>query len=800
MVVDATSKGDFNKLTRHRMPGALPFGAKYRLVDFTLSNCKNSGIRNVAIFPYGNYRSLADHVGSGERWDLSRRKDGIFILQPKNLTYTYEDAISFQRMYEHQEYFVRSTQEYVVVTPANIVWSIDFNVVLHDHLMKKADVTEVRSLDGKRLKTFILSRKMLLSYIVDYDAVNFRNVTEVFDYAPDLARNTYVFESACFMIETPQDLYRADMALLQLDVKSQIFNPNRPVYSKETMSSPSRYGPDADVRNAIVASGAYIEGSVYNSLIGRKASVRKGATVVDSVIMNQCVIEEGAVVRGAVLDKETVVLAGAEIRGSADDLFITEKKQVVANDENLKVLQIAAECVPYVKTGGLADVVGALAVNFPNLGVRSAVMMPLYPRVKEKYHLFLEAVADQIVDYGGENYKTSLYRIVDGGATFYFVESYDFFDRPNLYGYGDDGDRFAFFAKAAIGFFGTFEEIPDVVHVHDWHPGLIPLLLKRDPRYEDVKTILTVHNVDYQGVASSEVIRRLGVTDYQITSGTVNFLESALYNAHKITTVSPTYRDELHYEFYAKNLIEAFLRRDRDFYGILNGLDPSVGPENDLTIRKRFDAETARPGKRACKAHLQATMGLLPGDDRFVVGMVTRIAEQKGFDILLGALDEIMASPEVEFVLLGTGEDRYVNALRHFEAKYPGRIKLNIGYDSAVPNAIYAGADVFLMPSRFEPCGTGQMIALRYGTIPIVRQTGGLNDTVQTFDPVAKQGNGFKFYNYDARDLAYQFLNARNLFRDRREDWDRLVQNAMASRFPLEASAKAYVQLYGTML
>ncbi len=800
MVVDATSKGNFAQLTRHRMPGALPFGAKYRLVDFTLSNCKNSGIKNVAIFPYGNYRSLADHIGSGERWDLSRRKDGIFILQPKNLNLTYEDAISFQRMYEHQEYFLRSTQEFVVVTSANLVWNIDFNVVLHDHLMKKADLTEVRDVDGKRLNTFILSRKTLLSYILDYDAINFRNMLEVFDYAPELVKNTYVFESACFMIENPKDLYDADMALLELDVKSQIFNPNRPVYSKETMSSPSRYGPDAEVKNAIVASGAVIEGVVYNSLIGRKAVVRKGATVLDSVVMNQCVIGEGAVVKGAVLDKETVVLPGAEIFGDADDLFITEKKQIVANDENLKVLQIAAECQPFVKTGGLADVVGALAVHYPGLGVRSHVMMPLYAKIKEKYQLFLENVCDQIVAYGGENYKTSLYRITDNGAVFHFVESYDFFDRPNLYGYADDGDRFAFFAKAAIGFFGALDEVPDIVHIHDWHPGLIPLLLKRDERYRNIKTILTVHNVEYQGVASSDVIRKLGVADYQITSPHVNFLESALYNAGRITTVSPTYRDELHYEYYAKNLIEAFLRRDRDFYGILNGLDAAIGPENDLTIRKRYDAQTAATGKRICKAHLQQTMGLFEGERRFVVGMVTRIAEQKGFDILLSAMDDIMALPEVEFVLLGTGDDRYVEGLRAFERKYPGRIRLNIGYDSANPNAIYAGADVFLMPSRFEPCGTGQMIALRYGTIPIVRQTGGLNDTVETFDAVAKRGNGFKFYNYDARDLVYQFQNAYNLFVHRKDDWDRLVENAMAVRFPVEASAKAYLRLYTTML
>ncbi|MFH0992857.1 MAG: glycogen/starch synthase [bacterium] len=800
MVVDATSKGGFSKLTRHRMPVAIPFGAKYRLIDFPLSNCKKSAIRNVAIFPYGNYRSLADHIGSGERWDLSRRKDGIFILQPKNLNLTYEDEISFQRMYEHQEYFHRSTQEYVVVTPCNIVWNIDFNVVLHNHLVQKADITEVRSLSGQRLKTFILAKKTLLRYVADYDGVSFRNLADVFDHAPNLVRNTYVFESACFLIDGPRDLYDADMALLSLDIKNQIFNPNRPVYSKETMSSPSRYGETAEVRNSIVASGAVIQGTVFNSLIGRKALIKRGATVLDSVVMNQCVIEEGATVRYAILDKETVVLPYAEVLGTPEDLFVTEKKQIVANDENLKVLQIAGECVPFVKTGGLADVVGALAVHFSSLGVQSAVMMPLYPRIKDKYHLFLEAIADRIIAYGGEKYKTTLYRIVDNTTAYYFVESYDFFDRPDVYGYEDDGDRFAFFSQAAVGFFNVFEELPDVVHIHDWHPGLVPLLLRQQPRLRDIKTLLTIHNVDYQGVYPADILRRLGIMDHPVIGNSLNFLETALYSATKVTTVSPTYREELRYEYYSKNLFEAFIRRDRDFYGILNGLAGATGPESDLTIAHPYDAATAAAGKRACKAALQAAMGLSVGDDRFLFGMVTRIAEQKGFDILLGALDDIMAIPEVQFVLLGTGDERYVSGLRHFETKYPGRIKLNIGYDAANPNAIYAGADVFLMPSRFEPCGTGQMIALRYGTIPIVRQTGGLNDTVDNFDPVAKHGNGFKFYNYDPRDLVYQFHNAFRLFHDNPADWTRLIQNAMACRFPPETSAKAYVELYRTML
>ena len=799
MVVDAVPRGDFGGLTRHRVPGALPFGAKYRLVDFTLSNCKNSEIRNVAIFPYGNYRSLADHIGSGDRWDLNRRKDGIFLLPPKNLDMTSEQAVSFQRMYEQVEYFLRSTQEYVIVSPCTIVWNLDYNVILHHHLVTKADITEVLTPDGRRLKTFVLSKKRLLEYILEYDTIPFRNLIEVYDNAPDLVKERFVFEPVCFAIDNAADLYRADMALLSEPVRNQIFSPNRPIYSKETMSSPSRYGKEARVRNSLVASGASIEGTVLGSLIGRKAVVKKGAVVVDSVVMNQCTIEEGAKVEAAILDKETRVLAQAAIRGTPSDLFVTEKKQVVANDEKLSVLQIAAECQPFVKTGGLADVVGALALEYARLGVESRVVLPLYPAVREKYRYLMELRSEGIVVMDGKKYRATVYTYHDEGVIYSFIESFDFFDREKIYGYPDDGDRFAFFSKACLVFADLLPTLPDIVQVHDWHGGLIPLLMREDPRFRESKSLFTLHNLEYQGVFDADLLRRAGIPNPFGNTPFVNFMEIGLTTATKIATVSPTYREELKYEYYSKNFVNLIIRRDRDFYGILNGLGEEIDPARDLAIARRYSSADVASGKAANKADLQKRMGLLPGNDRFVLGMVTRIVEQKGFDILFYALDQILQDERVEFVLLGTGEERYVLGLRQMEARFPGRVKMNIGYDATLPNYIYAGADAFLMPSRYEPCGTGQMIALRYGTIPIVRQTGGLNDTVEPFNSAAGTGNGFKFYHFDSRDLIQQIENAHRIFREDPPAWTRLVQNAMASRFSFEATAKAYIALFRSM-
>ncbi|NLZ61440.1 MAG: glycosyltransferase [Acholeplasmataceae bacterium] len=800
VVVDASSKGSFNKLCRHRIPGALPFGAKYRLIDFTLSNCKNSDVTNVAIFPYGNYRSLADHIGSGDRWDLNRRKDGIFILPPKTMSLTFEDSISFQRMYEHLEYFLRSTQDYAMVSPANLVWNVDYRMLLEEHLASEADLTEILSDDNRRIKTFILSKKLLLDYITSYDTLPFRNLSDVFDYATNIKKHHFEFSSDCYLIDSPFALYEVNMRLLMPLTRERLFCPDRPIYSKETMSAPARYGKNALVKNSIIASGAVIHGQIENSIIGRKAVIKEGAVVRNAVIMNQCVIEANAQVEYAVLDKQTIVKEEAIVSGDLNQLYLSEKKQIVAGGQKLMILQVTSECHPFAKTGGLADVVALLARKYATLGFPSAVMLPLYSGIKEKFKLFLELKAERQISYGNESHRVSLYHYTDQNIDFYFLEAYDFFDRDRLYGYEDDGDRFAFFAKAALSFFDVFEDVPNIIHFHDWHLGLLPWLLKNDERYRKIKTILTIHNVEYQGVHDATILARLGIESMWPNLQQINFLEIGIQTASLITTVSETYRDELRYAYYAKNLVEALNRRDRDFYGILNGLDEEIDPGKDLTIAEKYTLVNVFDAKKKNKLDLQKRMGLIEGEGYFVIGMVSRIVEQKGFDILLPAIDEVLKNPKVEFVILGSGDENYINRLKQLGERYKNRVALNIGYNSTEPSYIYAGADAFLMPSRYEPCGTSQMIALKYGTIPIVRQTGGLNDTIEQFDAVTKRGNGFKFYNYDHRDLIFQIENALNIFDSSPHVWRQLIINAMNSSFYPEDTAKAYIELYRMVL
>ncbi len=796
MVIDATSKGNFSKLTRHRVPGALPFGAKYRLIDFALSNCKNSGITNVAIFPYGNYRSLSDHIGSGDRWDLNRRHDGIFILPPKNFSLNFEDSISFQRMYEHIEYFNRSNQKYVIISPANLVWNVDYKAMLYSHISNQADITEIISNCEKRIKTFIISKELLLNYINNYDQIQFRNLSDVYDYAPNLKRNTYAFEKSCFFINSAKELYLANMWLLSEQVQKDLYRSDRPIFSKETMSAPSRYGDDAVVKNSIIASGADINGEVINSVIGRKVKIKKGAKVINSVIMNQCRILENSLVEYSVFDKETKVVEDSIVRATKDKLFVSEKSQIVVSNRELTVLQIASECFPFVKVGGLADVVGALAMELSNQGVKSEVILPMYPVIREKYNILLEAKVAKTVDYGGKKYKINIYYIANHNTTYYFIESYDFFDRDKVYGCADDGDRFAFFALAALSCFDILDQKPDVVHVHDWHMGLTPMIIKK--RELDVKSLLTIHNIEYQGEYSDDILDKLKVDNvvHNYAMGKINFMEIGLHYADKISTVSETYRDELKYEYYSRNLVEIINRRYRDFYGILNGLDDDIAPATDLEISKQYDIDTVDKAKTINKLDLQEKVGLEKNADLFVLGMVTRIVEQKGFDILLPALIEVLKNDRMQFVILGTGNEKYIEGLHYLKSLYPDRVSLNLEYDATKPNYIYAGADVFLMPSRYEPCGIGQMIALRYGTIPIVRQTGGLNDTVENYEPTSKGGNGFKFYNYDFRDLIFQINNAYQLFANNKEDWRQLIINAMASRFSLKDMTKEYIELY----
>jgi starch synthase len=792
-VVDATSKDNLEQLTLHRMPGALPYGGKFRLIDFTLSNIRNSQISNVAIFPYGNYRSLQDHIGSGKKWDLDRRKDGLFILPPKNLYILPTHMITFQRMYEHIEFFKRSKQDYCVITSANIVWNIDFNDVLQYHKQKEADITEVLY-ERIRLKTFIISKKLLLDYILSYDTLEYKTMSDLVEKAPNLNIEIYQHDTYTRTITDPFNYLKSNLDMLNFEIGRKLFRSDRPIFSKEKTAPPARYLNNAKVINSMVSSGAIIDGTIINSVIGRDVVIKKGAIVKNSFVMSNTFIEENAHLEYAILDKQSVVKKDTLALGSIFNPYITQKEQVVTNTEQSRILMIASESYPFIKTGGLADVIGSLSRNLVRQGADVTVFIPYYKKIRDSFKESVRSEFVESIPFGDKLYKVRVYGYTYKKVNYYFIDNFDFFDKDQVYGFDNDVERFAFFNKVCVAILPHFDFF-DLIHLHDWHTGLVPLILKESP-YSDIKTLLTIHNIDYQGYGQRDVLDKLNLKHHNYQNETINCLEIGINTASKLSTVSPTYKEELKYEYYGKNLTYSLLKRERDFYGVLNGISSAFNPDKDKLIYENYNVST-RHHKVANKRYLQEIMNLPMKEDYFVIGMVTRIVEQKGFDLILYSFrDLLLRYNDIQFVLLGTGDSRYESELQKLEEEFPQQIKLNLGYDSAVPNHIYAGADVFLMPSRFEPCGLGQMIALKYGTLPIVRETGGLNDTVYKYDPITNKGNGFTFFNYDAVQMKNTIIQAYELYKNDKQTWDVLIQRAMREDNSIKKSAAKYLELY----
>lgn len=791
-IIDATFKDNLEQLTNHRMPGALPFAGKFRLIDFTLSNMRNSKITNVAIFPYGNYRSLQDHVGSGKKWDLDRRRDGLFILPPKNLYILPGNMITFQRMYEHLEFLKRSRQYYAIITAPNIVWNIDFNDVLFEHIESGADVTEVM-FQNIRLRTFIIRKKLLLDYVLSYDSLEYKTMLDLVDKAPNLKTHIYKHKQYTRTITDTFNYLKSNLDMLISANSRAVFRHDRPVFSKEKPSPPAKYLSNAKAENSMVSAGSIIDGTIINCIVGRDVFIKKGAVIKNSYVMSGSFIEEYAHIEYAILDKQTVVKRGTLVTGTLREPYVSQKEQLVTNAESLRILMVASESTPFIKTGGLADVIGSLSRNLVRLGQDITVIIPLYKKIKDTFSESLKRSDSLRVLYDGEYYHIRLYTYIYKKVKYYFVESHDFFDFDSVYGLENDTDRFAFFNKVVVEMLDILEPF-DLIHLNDWHTSLIPLLL-HNSIHSNVKTLLSIHNINYQGVASNDIITKLGISNFDFRDDTINFLEIGINTATRLATVSPTYKEELKYEYYGKNLTYSLLKRERDFYGILNGISSSFNPETDKLIFCNYNSQN-RDGKAKNKQFLQETMGLKQDPNIMVIGMVTRIVEHKGFDLIIHCFDDIFSNNDIQFVLLGTGDKKYETELLRLEKKFPNKIKLNLGYDATIPNYIYAGADIFLMPSQFEPCGLGQMIALKYGTIPLVRDTGGLADTVFKYDHLTRKGNGFKFYNYDSNELKNTILEANDIFKNQKDVWAILQKRAMKSDNTLKKSATKYVDFY----
>ena len=477
--------------------------------------------------------------------------------------------------------------------------------------------------------------------------------------------------------------------------------------------------------------------------------------------------------------------------------------------KKMQIVFASAECAPFVKTGGLGDVAGSLPAALVRAGAEVIVMVPKYATIKDEYKAQMEHFSDFYVSLGWRNEYCGLEKLEHDGVTYMFVDNERYFARDYPYGFFDDGERFAFFSKAITE---SLQHLPagfecDILHCNDWQTALAPVFLREFyqglPLYDRVKTVFSIHNVAFQGQFSDTVMEDiLGVahipaaaTQLRCDACSINYMLGALRYADAITTVSPTYAGEIQTPEFGEGLDGVLRERSYALQGILNGIDVAgFDPATDKRIAANYTVED-RSGKAVCKAKLQEELGLEVRDDRPLMVMVTRLTRQKGMDLVMYALDRILAGG-VQVAVLGTGDRDYEDGLRYFQDKYPGTMAARIEFDPALSQRMYAAADMFLMPSKFEPCGLSQIIAMRYGTLPIVRETGGLKDTVIPYNEFTGEGTGFSFSNFNGDEMGDAVFRAARLFWDNREAWNQLVTQAMSQDFSWTRSADKYLDLY----
>lgn len=479
------------------------------------------------------------------------------------------------------------------------------------------------------------------------------------------------------------------------------------------------------------------------------------------------------------------------------------------SSKKMQIVFASAECAPFVKTGGLGDVAGSLPAALVRAGAEVIVMVPKYATIKDEYKAQMEHFSDFYVSLGWRNEYCGLEKLEHDGVTYMFIDNERYFARDYPYGFFDDGERFAFFSKAITE---SLQHLPagfecDILHCNDWQTALAPVFLREFyqglPLYDRVKTVFSIHNVAFQGQFSDTVMEDiLGVAhipaaalQLRCDACSINYILGALRYADAITTVSPTYANEIQTPEFGEGLDGVLRERSYALQGILNGIDVAgFDPATDKRIAANYTVED-RSGKAVCKAKLQEELGLEVRDDRPLMVMVTRLTRQKGLDLVMYALDRILAGG-VQVAVLGTGDRDYEDGLRYFQDKYPGTMAARIEFDPALSQRMYAAADMFLMPSKFEPCGLSQIIAMRYGTLPIVRETGGLKDTVIPYNEFTGEGTGFSFSNFNGDEMGDAVFRAARLFWDNRDAWNQLVTQAMSQDFSWTRSADKYLDLY----
>ncbi len=476
----------------------------------------------------------------------------------------------------------------------------------------------------------------------------------------------------------------------------------------------------------------------------------------------------------------------------------------------MKLLFVGSEAVPFAATGGLGDVLGSLPAALKaeaGDGLDIRVVIPMYTSVSEKYKESLEKVCEFTVNLSWRQQYCGVYKTEYSGVTYYFIDNEYYFKRQSLYGSFDDGERYAFFCKAVLEMMPRIDFYPDVLHAHDWQSALTVIYLKRKYRYfeeySNMKAVYTIHNIEYQGIYGFEILSDVFCLDswdrYIVEyDGCINLTKGAIVCCDKLTTVSPNYANEIQTEYYSSGLHYIIgMNRDKTT-GIINGIDYDYyNPETDTEIRRHFSVDN-QTQKAEDKLDIQRIFGLPERRDVPVVAMISRLASHKGFDLVKRILEEAVTSLDMQFVLLGTGDIDYEDYFSYLSRKYPEKVGVMLAFDKSLAKKIYAGADIFLMPSKSEPCGLAQMIASRYGTVPVVRETGGLYDTIKPYNTEDKTGNGITFKTYNAHDMYDAVRRAVELYSNKRQ-WKALRTNAMSADFSWSSSAKKYLEMYDSL-
>ena len=478
-----------------------------------------------------------------------------------------------------------------------------------------------------------------------------------------------------------------------------------------------------------------------------------------------------------------------------------------------KILFAASEGVPFIKTGGLADVVGSLPKCIDKQYFDVRVILPKYACMKQEMKDKMSYVSHFYMDFNWKTVYVGILEAQEEGVHYYFIDNEYYFSGPKPY--CDDQkweiERYAYFCKAVLSVLPVVGFQPDLIHCHDWQTGLIPVYMKERFRggdfYRNMKSVLTIHNLKFQGKWDTKTVKGItGLSDYFFTADKLeaykdaNLLKGGIVYADAVTTVSDTYAEEIKTPFYGEGLDGLLRARSRDLRGIVNGIDyDEFNPETDNLIDTPYNAVNFRKEKVKNKRALQKELGLCQDDRKMMIGIVSRLTDQKGFDLIAYVMDEL-CQDDVQLVILGTGEERYENMFRHFDWKYNDKVSANIYYSDALSHKIYASCDAFLMPSLFEPCGLSQLMALRYGTVPIVRETGGLKDTVVPFNEFESTGTGFSFTNYNAHEMLVTVRNAERIYYDKKRDWNKLVDRAMAADFSWHVSARKYQEMYDWLI